>query len=96
MHIDDEQLRVLGKRIIHTVAVVGIDIDIGYALHTMLPAQCLDGRSAVVEDTKPGGGPSAGMLQPGDRDKGIAAFTADDSPDPVKNTADDAGRRNPA
>ena len=50
----------------HPVAVVGVDVHVGHALHAVAPAQGLDGEAAVVVHAEAPGGVPARMVQAGD------------------------------
>src|ERR1700722_4260914 len=60
--------------------MVRVDIDVGYATHTVGAPKMLDGDAAVIENTKSSGPGSCGVMQAGDRYEGT---TASASHDPV-------------
>ena len=76
VQIGEHQLRVVFERVEHAVAVMRIDVDIGYALEPARRAQPLDHDAAIVQRTKPGRTAPRGVMQTGDRHEG-AAHTAE-------------------
>ena len=72
VQIGEHQLRVVFERVEHAVAVMRIDVDIGYALEPARRAQPLDHDAAIVQRTKPGRTAPRGVMQTGDRHEGAA------------------------
>ncbi|GMQ87569.1 MAG: hypothetical protein BMS9Abin08_0773 [Gammaproteobacteria bacterium] len=77
VEIHKHKIRVVLEGVEHAIAVMCIDINVGDALNSILPAQCFDGDPAIVEHTKTGGGITARMVQTGDGYECLPATCAD-------------------
>ena len=67
--IREDQVRVVVKSVKDTVAVVGVDIDIGDAPQPVFHAQVFGRNTAIVENTKPGGTIASCVMESGNRYK---------------------------
>jgi len=92
MDIRENQIRIVVEGIENTVAMVGIDVDIGDTGYRVFLAQIFNRHAAVVEDAKTSGMRAAGMVQPGNRHEGMAGPAGHDLVHAVQRGADH-GRR---
>ena len=81
----------VGKSVIHTVAMMRIDIDIGDALETPAPMQLLDQHTAIVKHTKTGSRRSRSVVQAGDGHEPPVHFAIDDRTRRFENRAHHTG-----
>ena len=63
MDIREDKVWVIFETVEHAVAVMRVDIDVGYALHAVFLAQVFGGNTAIIEDAKPGRTISASVMQ---------------------------------
>ena len=67
MQVGEDDGRIVLERVVHAVAVVRVDVDVGDALEAMRAAQQLDDDAAIVEHAKARGAVARRVMQAGDR-----------------------------
>lgn len=78
MDIGENKVRVIFEGIENTIAVVGVYVDVGNALHPVLLAQRFDCDTNVVEHAKTGSAVARGVMQSADRHEGTCHPALDD------------------
>ena len=64
MNISQYHRRITLETVVHTIAVMRIDIDIGDSPQTVTTLQLLDGNAAIIEDAKASGCAACGSRNP--------------------------------
>src|SRR5262249_28788605 len=92
VQVREQEIGIALERVEHAVAVMRVDVDIGYAADVVEPARGFDRDAAVVEDAEARGVIAARGMQTADGDERATQRPLDDRGERLERAADDRGR----